>query len=289
MPPRFTYWTIIAGGLPTAFRATDRDEILPTFQRLREKHPDAVLKWFARGKLWDSPEEARAALEQRHRPSDRRGDRRSRFEGRGPRPNDGRTDSHEQRRDRDWRPGGDHRDPRKKFADAKKARNAAHRQQRFDRKHGSAKPWSGNAPRDRFTSPPRPPESRGRNERRTSDLRERPRGRKPFQPKSSPPRPPESHGRDERRTSDLREQPHGKKPFRPKSSGHGEHDSRRRQAQGTRTFERPGFQRKPEATSGRKPQGPSNFHEPSSPRRDDDSPRRPTQEDRQRRGRFRRS
>ena len=59
MPPRYAYWTIIAGGLPTAFRAAEREELLPTFQRIREKHPDAQMKWFARGKLWESPDAAR--------------------------------------------------------------------------------------------------------------------------------------------------------------------------------------------------------------------------------------
>ena len=44
MPPRYAYWTIIAGDLPTAFRAADRDELLPTFQRIKEKHPDAQMK-----------------------------------------------------------------------------------------------------------------------------------------------------------------------------------------------------------------------------------------------------
>jgi hypothetical protein len=43
MPPRYSYWTIIAGGLPTAFRAADREELLPTFHRIKEKHPDAEL------------------------------------------------------------------------------------------------------------------------------------------------------------------------------------------------------------------------------------------------------
>ena len=65
MPPRYAYWTIIAGGLPTAFRAADRDELMPTFTRLREKHPDAEMKWFARGKLWASPEAARVPREPR--------------------------------------------------------------------------------------------------------------------------------------------------------------------------------------------------------------------------------
>ena len=54
MPPRYAYWTIIAGGLPTAFRMAERAEILPTFRRLQEKHPDAELKYFARGGLWKS-------------------------------------------------------------------------------------------------------------------------------------------------------------------------------------------------------------------------------------------
>jgi hypothetical protein len=44
MPPRFAYWTILAGGLPTAFRSATRDELVPTFNRLRERHPDAVMK-----------------------------------------------------------------------------------------------------------------------------------------------------------------------------------------------------------------------------------------------------
>src|SRR5215207_9786683 len=74
MPPRYSYWTILAGGLPTAFRAAEREELMPTFQRLREKHPDAEMKWFARGKLWDSPEAARPPREAY---GDDRGPRRS--------------------------------------------------------------------------------------------------------------------------------------------------------------------------------------------------------------------
>jgi hypothetical protein len=85
MPPRYAYWTILAGGLPTAFRAAERAELLPTFNRIRDKHSDAQMKWFARGKLWESPEAAQEDL-QRVRT----------------------------RRHRDWRPGGEHRDPRQK-------------------------------------------------------------------------------------------------------------------------------------------------------------------------------
>jgi 23S rRNA pseudouridine2605 synthase len=87
MPPRFAYWTIIVEGKPTAFRAQDRDDLIPTFKQLQSKHPDAVMMWFARGRLWPSPEAARAA-EQR---------------------------GGAERRNKDWRPGGEHRDPRARF------------------------------------------------------------------------------------------------------------------------------------------------------------------------------
>ena len=99
MPPRYSYWTILAGGLPTAFRAAERADLLPTFNRIREKHPDAEMKWFARGRLWESPDEALADLQ------------RARI-----------------RRDRDWRPGGDHRDPREVFKNKRK-REAGRREQ----------------------------------------------------------------------------------------------------------------------------------------------------------------
>jgi hypothetical protein len=94
MPPRFTYWTIILDGQPTAFRAAERDQLLPTLKQLQSKNPAAVLKWFAHGRLWESPEEvwqvrlkARAAA----------------------------REAAEERRSRSWRPGGEHKDPREKF------------------------------------------------------------------------------------------------------------------------------------------------------------------------------
>ena len=78
MPPRFAYWTIIVDGKPTAFRAQLREELEPTFKQIHNKHPDAVMMWFAKGRLWASPEEARAT---EHRGGERR--------------------------DREWRPGGE--------------------------------------------------------------------------------------------------------------------------------------------------------------------------------------
>jgi hypothetical protein len=88
MPPRYTYWTIILEGKPTAFRASTQEELLPTFKRLQARHPDTVMMWFARGRLWKSEEEAKEAFRARQ-PKDRRGP--------------------------DWRPGGTHEDPRKRF------------------------------------------------------------------------------------------------------------------------------------------------------------------------------
>src|SRR5258708_5105801 len=65
MPPRHNYWTILFGGQPTAFRAATQEELLPTFKQIQGKHADAVMMWFARGKLWRSQEEARAAFDRR--------------------------------------------------------------------------------------------------------------------------------------------------------------------------------------------------------------------------------
>ena len=94
MPPRHHYWTIILEGKPTAFRAHEQDELIPTLRQLQARHPDAVMKWFARGRLWESQDAERADAMARRRPrpapvGDQRG--------------------------RDWRPGGAHRDPRDRF------------------------------------------------------------------------------------------------------------------------------------------------------------------------------
>lgn len=141
MPPRYSYWTILAGGLPTAFRAALRADLEPTFRRLREKHPDAEMKWFARGKLWASPEAAR--IDRPPRDRDTRGGTR----GGGPtrretpaRPGEARG--------RDWRPGGEHRDPRQTFKDARKARNLDRRQEKFARKQSPDR-WRSSPPREK--------------------------------------------------------------------------------------------------------------------------------------------
>lgn len=86
MPPRYAFWTILIDRQPTAFRAREQAELLPTLAQLRRTNKDVILKWFSRGRLWESPEEELAA-------------RTARKEQRG----------------REWRPGGQHKDPRARF------------------------------------------------------------------------------------------------------------------------------------------------------------------------------
>ena len=94
MPPRYAYWTILVDNRPTAFRAREPEELLPTLNQLRRKNADVVMKWFARGRIWDSPEAEKAAKLQ-PRAVEKRG--------------------HE------WRPGGEHKDPRARFSRKKEA------------------------------------------------------------------------------------------------------------------------------------------------------------------------
>lgn len=94
MPPRYAYWTILIDNAPTAFRAKEQADLLPTLQQLRRTNQNVTLKWFAHGRIWDAPE-----LAVRPRP---------------PREDDG------VKRGRDWRPGGQHKDPRARFDKAKK-------------------------------------------------------------------------------------------------------------------------------------------------------------------------
>lgn len=73
MPPRFAYWTILVDNRPTAFRAATIEDIMPTFNRLKEKQPTAVLRWFQQGQLWNTPLDAREALLKRREQGRKRG------------------------------------------------------------------------------------------------------------------------------------------------------------------------------------------------------------------------
>lgn len=184
MPPRYAYWTILVDEQPTAFRAALQDDLMPTFKRLREKHPSARLVWFQNGKVWNSRLDAQEAMRERgergRAGDERQGGFRSRrtpapqaprtadrdakgkleWKPKGeadPKPSRkldwqpkgklawsprGKAPAHTKKpraqgargsrppqdattadkRDKRWRPGGEHRDPRQKYKDAKKAK-----------------------------------------------------------------------------------------------------------------------------------------------------------------------
>jgi 23S rRNA pseudouridine2605 synthase len=87
----------------TAFRAREREELQPTFAQLQRKNANVTMRWFARGKLWESREAERDDFQIQKQtlsaPRERRTDRPEGTERRGA----------------DWRPGGAHKDPRDRF------------------------------------------------------------------------------------------------------------------------------------------------------------------------------
>ena len=115
MPPRYAYWTILIDNQPTAFRSREQEELLPTLNQLRRKNSAVVMKWFARGRLWDTPEQAQWARTNL-------------------------TGSEEKRR-KDWRPGGEHKDPRASVDERREAalgRNGGRRAQSTKRPRRTA-------------------------------------------------------------------------------------------------------------------------------------------------------
>jgi len=153
VPPRFVYWTILIDNAPTAFRARERDDLLPTVAQLRRRNADVVLKWFAHGRLWASPDEERRAAAARPR------------EARG----------------RDWRPGGEHKDPRARFKEAERKRRQEKRAHRFEKKQAA-----GPRPDRRPSRPYRPPP---RKDRRQARPAEPPRKRRDQGGAAPPPAP----------------------------------------------------------------------------------------------------
>ena len=134
MPPRYAYWTILVDGQPTAFRAAETEELLPTLKRLQVKQPGALMKWFERGRLWESRDEAKDKLREGYTvgpdgalvPPDATA-------GRG----------------KSWRPGGEHKDPREKYQLAKKAKWQKFKQMvRARPGHGPKPGEGGDAPVD---------------------------------------------------------------------------------------------------------------------------------------------
>ncbi|MEX1130030.1 MAG: hypothetical protein WEB50_15780, partial [Vicinamibacterales bacterium] len=256
MPPRYSYWTIIVGGQPTAFRAATQEELLPTLKQTQVRQPDAVMKWFARGKLWDSPEAAAEAM------------RAGRFgEGGG------------ERRGAGWRPGGEHEDPRAKF----KVPRAVKRARFVERMHqDDREPDRDERPGDDTTTPqePRPPRPGGERPFRPSGDRPfTPRSDRPFKPSGDrPPRP--SGERPFRPSGDRPFKPSGDRPFRPRTEDRGERPFRPK-GPGDRPFKPSGdrpFRPRTEDRGERpfRPKGPGD--RPFKP--SGDRPFRPRTEDR---------
>ena len=195
MPPRYAYWTILIDQKPTAFRAREQDELLPTLAQLRRTNKDVVLRWFARGKLWDSPGQAQWAAKNVV-PRETRG--------------------------RDWRPGGQHKDPRARFkkGGAGKPRGDRPWQGKPSderRPPQGARPWQ-NKPKGA-----RPPGARPWHGKPTGDRRP-PQGDRPWQSKPKGARPPGArpwHGKPGpkpdggRRFSRPADHRRDRAPFRP--------------------------------------------------------------------------
>jgi hypothetical protein len=128
MAKRFCCWVIVAGAQPTAFRAKRAEDLLPTLRQLQRTQPNVALKWFDRGRFWDSPQAADEAFAARRRAS--------------------------AARDREWRPGGTHVDPRAKYKLTRDEKRA-----RFKRRLISSK--TGETGDGQRRPPRRPPQSRG--------------------------------------------------------------------------------------------------------------------------------
>jgi hypothetical protein len=198
MPPRFAYWTIIFGNQPTSFRAATREELLPTFKQIQAKHADAVMMWFAHGRLWRSEEEAQDArrrrMDERRSPRGPMGPRRPRTgDGGRPewrdRPRDEKPQWKDRPRDGDSRPP---RAPRPEFRGPKpewKDRPRDEKPQWKDRPRGPKPEWR-DRPRDA-----RAPRPEGKD--RPADSRPpRPEGKDRWRDRPVPPGGGERRGRD---------------------------------------------------------------------------------------------
>jgi hypothetical protein len=148
----FSCWVIVTGATPTAFRARHPEDLLPTLRQLQRTQPDTTMKWFERGRFWNSPEEA----------ADAQRARRQAAAG----------------RDRRWRPGGDHVDPRAKYQISRDEKRARFKRNQLRGRLGENRP-----PDDRAGDTPKVPSGNSFRRDRPPDHR----GRKPGPPNWSRP------------------------------------------------------------------------------------------------------
>jgi hypothetical protein len=173
VPPRFAYWTILIDNAPTAFRAREAAELLPTLNQLKRKNKDVVLKWFARGRLWESQQQERDDLQRR------------KLRARTPAP----KGAHE-KRGRDWRPGGAHKDPRARFA---KSEKKAPRRSSHDDKRAEGKLREPRRERPGREAIRNKAHKKGWDERpRRDDRRDQPERKEQEPPPRRPERPPDT-------------------------------------------------------------------------------------------------
>lgn len=173
------FWVILAGAVPTAFRSPKREDLLATLHQLQRTQSDVTLQWFDRGKLWESPEAARAALLVKGRPfPDRKAD---------------------------WRPGGSHRDPRARYQLSRDEKRA-----RFKKRLGrpplesrSDKPFT---PRSDKPYSPRP-------DKPFTPRTDKPYGSRPDRPHDN--RPPRDGWKKPKPFGKRPFRPHGDRPNRP--------------------------------------------------------------------------
>jgi hypothetical protein len=197
MPPPHSFWVILIGKTPTSFRGKAREDLLPTLRQLQRTQSDVTLRWFERGKVWESPEAAIGAAKLAE------------------------TTARE-KRTREWRPGGEHRDPKARFEMTRDQKRA-----KFKRDRGEGPPRDERPPRDadrpqspfgpkppRAPRPDRPWPDRGkpsaRPERGRPD-RAKP-GGSPFAERG--PRPPRGDSRDRPERRDRASGPPGENPFK---------------------------------------------------------------------------
>jgi hypothetical protein len=246
MPPRFAYWTILVDDQPTAFRAKEAEELLPTFNRLKEKHPSAVMRWFQAGKLWGSRQEAQDAFVAARRDAAAK----KKPASAGP------------PRDRKWRPGGTHQDPRQKYKDARKAKWTRFKDRIRQRADARATHDPDRPPR-RDDRPPKPPGAGGPPWR--SGTGDRPRS-------GGSNRPWQAEQRDRPGPPRQSDRPKGPKNDRPRPPGRG--DRPWQGAKGDRPGQGARGDRPWKGAKGDRPGPSGKGHRPRPPGRPDRPPTR---------------
>jgi len=144
---RGAFWTIIIDEQPTAFRAPVREDLLPTLKQLQRQHPTAVIKWFQRGRLWETPGDAMDAAKPPRR---------------GP----------------GWRPGGEHKDPRDQYKVPRDVKRARWAKQAAEGRG----PWMKDGGGERRSGPPREGE-RAAWKPSPDGTPRKPGGKRPFAPR----------------------------------------------------------------------------------------------------------